>query len=146
MQSRTRVFRPEIMPADDAAFAQGGVHFRNRARAAQGEFVKEGRSGDDLVVLQRSDLRGGVVRLVPAEFGHLTQAMLPHQGQIDGGGQRHQPLVGADVAAGLFAPYVLLARPQGHHPGAATVLVHGLTDDAAGDFAHETRARGEEPT
>ena len=61
-----------------------------------------------------SSLRG----LARAESGDVAQTVRPERGDVDGCRQRAQRLVGADVAGGLVAPDVLLARTQRHDVGA----------------------------
>ena len=82
--------------------------------------------------------------LVVAQFGHLAQAGLPEQGQVDGGSQRQQALVGADVGGGALALDVLFAGGQGQHVGALAAVVHRLADQASGHLVDVLLAGGEE--
>ena len=55
----------------------------------------------------------------------VTQPVRADRGEVDRGGQREQGLVGADVAGGLVAPDVLLARAKRHDEGSLAVEVGG---------------------
>ena len=79
--------------------------------------------------------RGSIVRFVIAEFGNLTQAVPAHRGQVDGGRQGVQSLVGADVGRGPLPPDVLLARLQGQDVAGATLRVGGSAHQTAGHLA-----------
>ena len=80
-----------------------------------------------------------------AERRDIAQPVRPERRQIDAGRERQQRLVRADVAGGLVAPDVLLARLQGHDEGALAVEVRGHADEPAGDLADERVGRGEDP-
>ena len=60
------------------------------------------------------------------------------------GHDRQQHLGRADIAGGLLAADVLLARLQREAQGRPAVRIFGNADDAAGHLAFEFIARGEE--
>ena len=66
------------------------------------------------------------------------------RGQVGGGGQRAERLVGADVARRLLAADVLLARLQGEHVPLAALRVAGGSHQAAGHLPHRRHARRHE--
>ena len=61
--------------------------------------------------------------------------------EVDGRGKGEQCLVRADVAGGLVAPDVLLARAKRHDEGPLAVEVGGHADQPARDLAHERIGR-----
>ena len=134
----------EIVAAQDAVFEQVVVDCLHRLRAADRELVEEGRIEAERVAGDFGDLPGGVVSLVVTQFGHLVQAVLPKHGQVHGGGQRHQSLVGADVGGGALALDVLLAGGQGQDEGALAAAVHRLADQASGHLVDVLLAGSEE--
>ena len=80
-----------------------------------------------------------------AAGGDVAQAVRPDRREVDRGGQGQQGLVRADVAGGLVAADVLLARAKRHDEGALAVEVRGHPDEPAGDLADERVGRGEDP-
>ena len=93
----------------------------------------------------RGDGGRGVPRLRHAQLGHLAQSRRSHGGQVGGRGERAERLVRADVARGLLAADVLLARLQGQHVALAAGGVAGGADEAAGHLAHRRHARRHQP-
>ena len=91
------------------------------------------------------DLVGGVVRLLEAEFGHLTDPLFAHGRHVDAGGEGVEGDVGADIARRALAADVLFAGAQGHDEGALAVGVGGLADEAARHLPDMLLAGGEEP-
>ena len=66
-------------------------------------------------------------------------------GDVDGGGQGAQGLVGADVARGLLATDVLLARPERHDERPAAIDVSGHAHQTAWDLPDQCLAAGQDP-
>src|SRR3546814_19477784 len=56
----------------------------------------------------------------------VAQPRLAEQGHVDREGERAQAAVGADVARGLFAPDMLLARRERQHEATLAVGIDGL--------------------
>ena len=79
------------------------------------------------------------------QLGHLAQALRPDGGQVRGGGQGAERLVGADVAGRLLAADVLLARLQGEDVALAALRVAGRAHQPAGHLPHRCHARRHEP-
>ena len=75
---------------------------------------------------------------------HVAQAVRSQRGQVGGGSQRAEGLVGADVGGGLVAADVLLPGAQRHHERAAPFDVRGLAHEPPGDLADELRAAGQQ--
>ena len=80
-----------------------------------------------------------------AQRGDVAQAVRAHGRDVDRRREREQGLVGADVAGGLLAPDVLLARAKGHHERPLPVQVRGHAHQPAGDLADERVGAGEDP-
>ena len=92
-------------------------------------------------VAQRGGERGcGAVDAL----GDLGQPVRPVVDRVEAGDVRQQHLRRADVAGGLVAADVLLARLERHAERGVAVAVLAHADDAAGDLALELVGRGEE--
>src|SRR5450759_365467 len=78
------------------------------------------------------------------DLSHLAQAVGPHIGHIDARRQRAQGVVGADVRGRLLSADVLLTGGKGEVEAAATLLVVGGSDQAAGKTPHELLAARDE--
>ena len=105
--------------------------------------LKKGASYDGRVPA-RSSCSAGVAGEGRDFSASSPQPSPSEQRRVDGGAQRHQSLVRADVARRPLAPDVLLARGQGHDEGALFGRIDGLADQAAGELAHVPLARGHE--
>src|SRR5713101_5283274 len=81
------------------------------------------------------ELLRGVVRLTGAKLRGFFETLGTQGREVNGGPQRNQTLVGANVAGRLFSSDMLLSRLQGQHPAASTVAVDGLANQAPGHFA-----------
>ena len=125
------------MPASSArSSAACGV-----AAHADHELV-EGRSRErEREPRRRADPRLGVLRLGEVALGQAPQPDAAQQREVDGRHQQTQALVGADVRGRPLAADVLLARREREHEAATPLAVDGLTDEAAGQIAHEGHAR-----
>ena len=77
-----------------------------------------------------------------AERRGLPQSGLAHGGKIDGGSQRAELFVRADVGRGLFPADVLLPRGKREDIAGLPLRVVRLTDDAAGELTHHGARRG----
>ncbi len=139
-----RVVEAQVVAADDAAQQQSIIDLLDGDGAGDDEFVEERLTPVNRVAVELVDLVGGVMRLVPAEFRHLTQPILAEQFHVDRRRQRHQALIGADVAGRLLAADVLLARAERHHVSLVAVGVERLADNAPGDAADLRHFGGEE--
>ena len=84
------------------------------------------------------------MRLGHALARSLGKALRTHGGEIDARRQRAQRLVRADVAAGLLAADVLLARLQRQDKTALAARIDRLADDTARQLAHVLRRSGHE--
>ncbi len=52
------------------------------------------------------------MRFLQTEFAQFAEALLAQRGQVDGGADSQQRLVGADIGGGAFAANMLLAGLQ----------------------------------
>src|SRR5262249_22236038 len=111
------------------------IDLAHRTRALDDKLMEEGLAHIDSIPWYGVDLFSGVVSFVIAQFSDAAQTVFAHKGKIDAGGQGHQTLIGANVAAGFLAADVLLARAEGHHVGAAAILIDSFADDAPSNFA-----------
>ena len=103
--------------------------------------VRPGMEPADAVVGEgRLELRGAG----RAGRGHVAQAVRAEGRHVDRRGEGQEGLVGADVAGGLVAADVLLARAQGHHERTLAVEVGGHAHEPAGDLADERVGRGQD--
>src|SRR5207237_935019 len=75
------------------------------------------------------------------------QSLRAEGGEVDGGAQGEQTLVGADVARRLLATDVLLARLQRQHPAALAIAIGRLADQSSRHLAQEllVAAAGQQP-
>ena len=145
VRSVARITR-EREPARDASLGgEAAQQFVRVARRADDELVEDGRGVGEREAFERGYPPARVGRLLRALFGHLLQTLPPHRRQVDGRGQGDEALVGADVGGRLLAADVLLARGERQDEAAAALFVVSLADEAAGNLARETVARGEEP-
>ena len=94
--------------------------------------VKHAPHAGNLFQFGERELRLGQILL-----GHLAQAFLAQQAKMNGGGQRAQRLVGADVRGGLLAADVLFARRQRQAEAAPALGVGGLPGEPAGHLADD---------
>ncbi len=85
------------------------------------------------------------MRFVPAQLRDASQTPGSQGREVDGGSQRIQRLVGADVRGRLLPPDVLLPGAEGEHVSAGPGPVHGLTCDASAGPADMVPAEGKEP-
>ena len=104
---------------------------------ADEELIEERLLIDERSLARGDELLAERVGAVEADLGGLLDALLAHDGAIDGGEERHQALVGADVGRGLLAADVLLAGLEREDEGALAAVVLGLADDASGDLADQ---------
>ena len=79
-----------------------------------------------------------------AALGDAAQAARPVVHGVEGRHHGQQRLRRADIAAGFFTAYVLLARLHGHAQGRASVAIDGDADNAPGSGALVGGAGGEE--
>jgi hypothetical protein len=77
------------------------------------------------------------MRLAEAQLGRFAEALGAHLGEIDGGAQREQALVRANIARGFFAADMLLASLQREDPAAAAAAINSLARNATGHAADE---------
>src|SRR5690606_3869794 len=92
-----------------------GAEIAGTAARSKRELVEERPVVGQRQTVNRTQLLGGVVRLLQAQFGDLPQSLRTYGGEVDRGPQRQQSLIGADVARGLVPADVLLARLQAEH-------------------------------
>ena len=113
-------------------------------RDADGELV-EVRAGMDALGADRGERGLEAGGAGGALGGDVAQPVRPDRREIDARGEGEQRLVRADVAGGLVAPDVLLARAERHHERPLAPDVGRHPDEAAGDLADEPVGRGEDP-
>ena len=136
----------QVISADDVVIQQQGlVDFGDWCRTLDDELVEEGTIIPYFVAFQLADLVCGVMRFLVTQIRRLAQAMSAHDAHIDAGRQRHQALVGANVAGRFLAPDILLARLEREHVTAFAFFIHRLAHNAARDATH-IFARGAEET
>ena len=75
---------------------------------------------------------------------HFAQPVGAEPTELDGGGDGHQGLIGADVGRRLFSTDVLLTRAQGGHEGATIVRINGLTHYPSRQSANEFTGAGKQ--
>ena len=141
-----RIVAAEIVAADDAVLlAQVRIDLARPERQPHHEFLEErlvGRLRVDRKALELADLGGRVMALVEAELGDLPRPLLAHRCQIDGGAERAERGIGADIARRLGAANMLFARGQREHVAAPAVGIDRLADQMAGQPTHMRHARG----
>src|SRR5581483_666282 len=129
-----------------------GGDVKAAAQARASELLLELRDGrvvlhDELVVVRAAE--GGRVeagdarerlperrRVGGAGARGLLEAALPEEREVHAERERVERLVRADVARGLVAADVLLARAEREAVRALAVRVHRLADDASWHLAH----------
>jgi len=67
---------------------------------------------------------------------HFRKTLIAHVGKIDGIGQSHQTLVGADIGCCLATADVLFTRLQGQNETIFTFHVFGAANNAPWHLAH----------
>ena len=151
--SRTRAGRRPAPRRPDTSRPAAGQQTMPRSTSAACTRAASGHAHGELIEIRATvdaaDARSRerVLELLGtrrAKRGHVVQPVRPERRDVDRGGQRAQRLVGADVAGGLVAPDVLLARAQGHDVRAPAVDVRGAAHEPAGHLAHEVRPSRQE--
>ena len=103
-------------------------------KMAEPSRFKPGQSGNPI---------GGIMRLLVAKLGHLSESVFTQQAHVDCGRQGDQSLIGTDIGGGLLAADVLLSGGQGEYVSALSTIIHGLPNQAAGHFTDVFLAGGE---
>ncbi len=134
----------EVVAAEDAVFEQIFVDFAGGLGTAQGKLMEERLGEAQTEAVDLAQFCGGVMRFLVAEICNLLQAGLAKRGHVNGGCQRKQTLIGADVGCGAFAFDVLFAGGEGQHVGALSAIVNGFTDETSSHFVDVGFLGGEE--
>src|SRR5207249_7211937 len=113
-------------------------------RQADHELVEKRRGERELRSGLLAEAARRVVSLPCIALREVAQAAAAGERQEHGRRQRAQSLVRADVRRRPLAPDVLLTGGEREHVAAATLLVHGLSDEPPGHAAHEALATGKE--
>ncbi len=123
----------------DPPRAHGRRESLSRTGEGEGELVEEGPAHVGGHSGKGAEGSVQVMRTLEAELAALAETLGPEQGQVDGGRERTQSLIGADIG-GRFGPAdMLLAGLEGQGVTGLAVRIGGLRHQAAGELAHMGR-------